>query len=211
MCGDYGLPYELFRCNLCYFRSQHSYCSNLYPKAQSYRLCNWCLNKDEGNSEGTHNNSSSSLSNKYMINNGDDHHQQKYISINSNEKINNSNITSEVNNNQVSLKIQIRSSSSSDQLHNNNNNNNFNNKPIKKQRCLDRLSSSSPRSKKIIISHTADEESLRRTKSEEISNTPTATTPKQKGLVLICDSKIRANGGVPKAWSRKKLIVASNG
>ncbi|GMH17385.1 hypothetical protein Nepgr_019226 [Nepenthes gracilis] len=43
MCGDYGLSYELFSCEVCQFRSQHRYCSNLYPKAGSYRVCNWCL------------------------------------------------------------------------------------------------------------------------------------------------------------------------
>ncbi|KAF8377343.1 hypothetical protein HHK36_030720 [Tetracentron sinense] len=43
MCGDYGLPFELFRCKVCHFRSQHRYCSNLYPKAESCRVCNWCL------------------------------------------------------------------------------------------------------------------------------------------------------------------------
>ncbi|KAM7516885.1 hypothetical protein LguiA_006468 [Lonicera macranthoides] len=43
MCGDYGLPHELFRCKVCQFRSQHRYCSNEYPKAESYRVCNWCL------------------------------------------------------------------------------------------------------------------------------------------------------------------------
>ncbi|KAK4789374.1 hypothetical protein SAY86_020693 [Trapa natans] len=43
MCGDYGLSDELFQCDVCSFRSQHRYCSNLYPKAESYRVCNWCL------------------------------------------------------------------------------------------------------------------------------------------------------------------------
>ncbi|KNA20927.1 hypothetical protein SOVF_047920 [Spinacia oleracea] len=50
MCGDHGLSYELFRCKVCHFRSQHRYCSNLYPKAESYRVCNWCLiQKDNDN------------------------------------------------------------------------------------------------------------------------------------------------------------------
>ncbi|PSS31599.1 Ferredoxin/ferredoxin--NADP reductase [Actinidia chinensis var. chinensis] len=43
MCGDYGLSYELFKCKICQIRSQHRYCSNQYPKAESYRICNWCL------------------------------------------------------------------------------------------------------------------------------------------------------------------------
>ncbi|XP_021314197.1 uncharacterized protein LOC8072611 isoform X2 [Sorghum bicolor] len=41
MCGDHGLPHELFRCNLCRLRTQHS---DLYPRvAGPYRSCNWCL------------------------------------------------------------------------------------------------------------------------------------------------------------------------
>ncbi|KAF8023352.1 hypothetical protein BT93_F0757 [Corymbia citriodora subsp. variegata] len=46
MCGDHGLTDELFQCRICHFRSQHRYCSNLYPKAESYRVCNWCLGPD---------------------------------------------------------------------------------------------------------------------------------------------------------------------
>ncbi|KAL6634122.1 hypothetical protein ACP70R_026793 [Stipagrostis hirtigluma subsp. patula] len=47
MCGDHGLPAELFRCGLCRLRLQHRYCSELYPRAATYRSCNWCL-RDEG-------------------------------------------------------------------------------------------------------------------------------------------------------------------
>ncbi|GMI89635.1 hypothetical protein like AT3G60520 [Hibiscus trionum] len=47
MCGDSGITRELFRCKLCHFRSQHRYCSNLYPKSESYKVCNWCLNQKE--------------------------------------------------------------------------------------------------------------------------------------------------------------------
>jgi hypothetical protein len=43
MCGDHGLPQELFRCKSCRARLQHSYCSNLYPRDTAYRSCNWCL------------------------------------------------------------------------------------------------------------------------------------------------------------------------
>ncbi|KAF0890311.1 hypothetical protein E2562_002722 [Oryza meyeriana var. granulata] len=43
MCGDRGLPEELFRCRLCRVRLQHRYCSDLYPRATAYRRCNWCL------------------------------------------------------------------------------------------------------------------------------------------------------------------------
>ncbi|XP_020578899.1 uncharacterized protein LOC110023703 isoform X2 [Phalaenopsis equestris] len=46
MCGDQGLCSELFRCRVCLFRSQHRYCSNLYPKAHSYQACNWCLREE---------------------------------------------------------------------------------------------------------------------------------------------------------------------
>lgn len=54
MCGDHGLSHELFRCKVCHFRSQHRYCSNLYPKAESYRVCNWCLiQKDDHHNNHT--------------------------------------------------------------------------------------------------------------------------------------------------------------
>ncbi|KAJ1271251.1 hypothetical protein BS78_06G114800 [Paspalum vaginatum] len=43
MCGDHGLPGELFRCRGCRARLQHTYCSDLYPRAAAYRRCNWCL------------------------------------------------------------------------------------------------------------------------------------------------------------------------
>ncbi|KAK8931294.1 hypothetical protein KSP39_PZI016684 [Platanthera zijinensis] len=48
MCGDRGLPTELFRCKICLFRSQHKYCSDLYPKEETYKACNWCLREDKG-------------------------------------------------------------------------------------------------------------------------------------------------------------------
>lgn len=47
MCGDRGLSQELFRCKVCLTRSQHKYCSNLYPKLVSYGACNWCLKEEE--------------------------------------------------------------------------------------------------------------------------------------------------------------------
>ncbi|XP_008812965.1 uncharacterized protein LOC103723726 [Phoenix dactylifera] len=68
MCGDHGLPQELFRCKICLVRSQHKYCSDLYLKTETYRACNWCL-RDEGvkslpqeSSTQDHNNSTSSSS-----------------------------------------------------------------------------------------------------------------------------------------------------
>lgn len=75
MCGDYGLSYELFRCKLCQFRSQHRYCSNLYPKAESYRVCNWCLNqKDDPAGDKAQNSSNSSSSPKSNSTNEEHHH-----------------------------------------------------------------------------------------------------------------------------------------
>ncbi|KAJ9166502.1 hypothetical protein P3X46_021248 [Hevea brasiliensis] len=62
MCGDCGLSYELFQCQICQFRSQHRYCSNLYPKAESYQVCNWCLSHET--KEKSQNSSNSSSSNK---------------------------------------------------------------------------------------------------------------------------------------------------
>ncbi|XP_031116017.1 uncharacterized protein LOC116019814 [Ipomoea triloba] len=53
MCGDHGLSFELFRCKSCQVRSQHRYCSNLYPKAESYRLCNWCLSDKDNSSNSS--------------------------------------------------------------------------------------------------------------------------------------------------------------
>ncbi|CAN6278929.1 unnamed protein product [Urochloa humidicola] len=53
MCGDRGLPHELFRCNLCRLRLQHRYCSNLYPRVPGpYRSCNWCLIREDGGRGG---------------------------------------------------------------------------------------------------------------------------------------------------------------
>ncbi|KAL5210166.1 hypothetical protein ABZP36_005789 [Zizania latifolia] len=47
MCGDRGLLPELFRCAACAVRSQHTYCTERYPKAESYGTCNWCLRADQ--------------------------------------------------------------------------------------------------------------------------------------------------------------------
>ncbi|CAK9313029.1 unnamed protein product [Citrullus colocynthis] len=59
MCGDFGFSYELFHCKICQFRSQHRYCSNLYPKADCYRICNWCLSQKEESNPKSPNSSSS--------------------------------------------------------------------------------------------------------------------------------------------------------
>ncbi|WVZ55747.1 hypothetical protein U9M48_006371 [Paspalum notatum var. saurae] len=47
MCGDPGLLPELFRCSACSVRTQHTYCTERYPKLESYDTCNWC-NRAEG-------------------------------------------------------------------------------------------------------------------------------------------------------------------
>ncbi|GMJ02504.1 hypothetical protein HRI_003919600 [Hibiscus trionum] len=60
MCGDSGLTQELFQCKICHFRSQHRYCSDLYPKAEFYRVCNWCLNQKEDSKDQRSQNSSNS-------------------------------------------------------------------------------------------------------------------------------------------------------
>ncbi|KAG0533509.1 hypothetical protein BDA96_04G199100 [Sorghum bicolor] len=43
MCGDQGLPDELFQCAVCLQRLQHRYCSDQYPRMAAYSTCNWCL------------------------------------------------------------------------------------------------------------------------------------------------------------------------
>ncbi|KAJ3676944.1 hypothetical protein LUZ60_002668 [Juncus effusus] len=48
MCGDHGLEQELFQCKICFARSQHKYCSDLYPRKVIYRACNWCLREEGG-------------------------------------------------------------------------------------------------------------------------------------------------------------------
>ncbi|KAG7020268.1 hypothetical protein SDJN02_16951, partial [Cucurbita argyrosperma subsp. argyrosperma] len=51
MCGDFGFSDELFR-----------YCSNLYPKADCYTICNWCLTqKEESKAKSPNSSNSSSL------------------------------------------------------------------------------------------------------------------------------------------------------
>ncbi|VAH86930.1 unnamed protein product [Triticum turgidum subsp. durum] len=52
MCGDHGLLPELFRCAACSVRSQHTYCTDRYPKAEAYGTCNWCLRAGQGSGDG---------------------------------------------------------------------------------------------------------------------------------------------------------------
>ncbi|MCL7035729.1 hypothetical protein MKW94_028895 [Papaver nudicaule] len=176
MCGDYGLANQLFRCNLCVFRSQHRYCSNLYPKAETYELCNWCLRKDDGTT---------------MSSSGHHHEQQTSDKSSSSQPEKTIMIKQ---NKPVRLKIQLRRCNS--QILNNNNSSSSTNSPVKKQRCLERLSSSSSltpsaasgagrkntNNKMMIISNATEEsESLiRRTKSEDISKSaPSSPVVKQ--------------------------------
>ncbi|XP_041021889.1 uncharacterized protein LOC121263146 [Juglans microcarpa x Juglans regia] len=146
MCGDYGFSHDLFQCKVCEFRSQHRYCSNLYPKAdESYRICNWCLSQKQDPKEKSQNSSNSSSSNK---NQGED------------EGKNN-----KENGNVDSLAI-LKGQRSTSQLKLNG--------PIKKQRSPG--GPPSPSARKRIITNPRMEEKLRRRKSEELSNSIGVTT-----------------------------------
>ncbi|KAL5569140.1 hypothetical protein UlMin_025715 [Ulmus minor] len=81
MCGDYGFSNQLFQCKVCQFRSQHRYCSNLYPNiADSYRVCNWCQSQKDEKSQ----NSSYSSSSNRNESGQDDHEATKNKKKNSN-------------------------------------------------------------------------------------------------------------------------------
>ncbi|KAJ7965781.1 Zinc ion-binding protein [Quillaja saponaria] len=148
MCGDCGFSHELFQCKVCQFRSQHRYCSNRYPKAESYRICNWCLSQKEETKEKSLN-SSSSHRNRGS---GDDESK--------NRKIKNENLA-EIHGGKKGqrgidgLGVQF-------------------NKPIKKQRSGPTPTSPSVlgSARKRIVTNSSIEDNLRRTKSEEISNRP---------------------------------------
>ncbi|CAL5189477.1 unnamed protein product [Lathyrus oleraceus] len=60
MCGDLGFSDQLFLCKICQFRSQHRYCSNLYPRTDFSGTCNWCLSQEDSPNSS---NSSSSYKN----------------------------------------------------------------------------------------------------------------------------------------------------
>nr|XP_009602565.1 uncharacterized protein LOC104097666 [Nicotiana tomentosiformis] len=144
MCGDYGLSSELFKCKICQFRSQHRYCSNLYPKAESYRICNWCLSPKEVSGDKTQNssNSSSSCRNTSDVQDGPIKFKKKLIR---NENID---IGPNPKGKKDSLmKLQL-----------------IKKNPIKIQKSMERSPSMAAR-KRVTI-----EEKIRRTKSEEISN-----------------------------------------
>lgn len=147
MCGDHGLSYELFRCKVCHFRSQHRYCSNLYPKAESYRVCNWCLIQKDNDQQDTLTSTTTTTSNNSNSPSSQDHpHQTKTTTA------------KKFSNNMGGPKSGIGAKSLQPTS------------PIKKpNKILDQGRSPSGR-KRIINGSTRDEEKLRRTKSEEISN-----------------------------------------
>ncbi|KAL5558542.1 hypothetical protein UlMin_034753 [Ulmus minor] len=155
MCGDYGFSYQLFQCKVCQFRSQHRYCSNLYPNiADSYRVCNWCLSQKDDTKEKSQNSSNSSSSNRNESGQ-DDRETTK------NKKKNSNMLGSDTRQGSVVLRRQGGSL----------------NLQIKKQRSGEVLPPSpvpspapSPATRKRIITNGAKEERLRRTRSEEISN-----------------------------------------
>lgn len=149
MCGDYGFSYELFQCKVCQFRSQHRYCSNLYPKAESYKICNWCLSKKDDTKEKSQNSSNSSSSNKNQTDQ-DDHSNNKNIKRNGYSTIDN---LANLKGQRGTLLLKL-------------------NDPIKKQRSPEDLPSPSPSpsGRRRLITKARMEEKLRRTKSEEITN-----------------------------------------
>ncbi|KAJ3680595.1 hypothetical protein LUZ60_016873 [Juncus effusus] len=51
MCGDIGFQDKLFQCNRCYFRFQHSYCTNYYndKTPETANVCDWCLTEERNN------------------------------------------------------------------------------------------------------------------------------------------------------------------
>lgn len=147
-------PFNWLRFNSFIFR----YCSNLYPKAESYQVCNWCLSqRDE--KEKSQNSSNSSSSNKI---NGREEDDSKNVK---NTKKNHD--SSNTNNNRVLLMKSQRSINLKLQQPNN--------KPIEKQRSPERLPpppTPTPRTRKRIITNGALEEKnlIKRKKSEEMAN-----------------------------------------
>ncbi|KAF5207445.1 hypothetical protein FRX31_002966 [Thalictrum thalictroides] len=165
MCGDYGLSLELFRCRTCLSRFQHRYCSNLYPKAETYRVCNWCLNKEGTKLEGNklqRTRSFASLSFPYRSNNniikGEEQEEEKKKRINRNDG-NHSSSSSIISSKKVRRGgTSSSSTSSNDQLH-----------AVKKSSIKKQSAHSSDQSigkKKMVF---RSQGSLRRTKSEVFS------------------------------------------
>ncbi|KAK9087497.1 hypothetical protein Syun_029891 [Stephania yunnanensis] len=90
MCGDHGLQHELLQCRLCRFRSQHRYFSNLYPKAESHQICNWCLKKESASS--TTSEEEEMIDNSYLISSSSHNNNCKLDKENNNNNNNNNDI-----------------------------------------------------------------------------------------------------------------------
>lgn len=137
---------------MCVIRCR--YCSNLYPNAESYRICNWCLSQKEDTKEKSQNSSNSSSSCK------NDAAEDNESPSNAKKKSWKQQQQGGLRSLGVSMHLQL-------------------NGPIKKQRSIDipPPSPSSPSlsppvpTRKRIITNGAKEEKLRRTRSEDISNT----------------------------------------
>ncbi|KAK7301130.1 hypothetical protein RJT34_11991 [Clitoria ternatea] len=162
MCGDLGFSDQLFQCKVCQFRSQHRYCSNLYPKPDSLRTCNWCLSQREESKEKSPNSSNSSSSYK----NNDDESKNKKIMKNSCSNIGGGNKKG-VKGSVLHLQLQ---------------------KSIKKPKSPESPSASTSPTKsssvlvstrKRIVTNGALEERLRRTRSENIIANTSAAANKQ--------------------------------
>ncbi|KAI9097937.1 hypothetical protein K1719_025708 [Acacia pycnantha] len=149
MCGDCGFSEELFQCKVCQFRSQHRYCSNLYPKVDANGTCNWCLVLKDDVKEKSLNSSNSSSSFK---NNGSVGHESK------NKRFKDSNVNSpKIGGNKGEVPAK--------------------NKGIQKRRSPEGTSPPLPppsvvvSTRKKIVTNGGLEKRLRRTMSEDISNT----------------------------------------
>lgn len=141
----------------------YRYCSNLYPNAESYRICNWCLTQKEETKEKSQNSSNSSSSCKKDQDHLHHNHDTKINKIKKNSPKASHDHHPYGSGLRGSMKLQPSG-------------------PIKKQRSLDYhhnqvlLSPSSPKSpslarKRIITNGEKEEaEKIRRTRSEEVSN-----------------------------------------
>ena len=160
MCGDSGLTHELFQCKVCQFRSQHRYCSNLYPQPESYKVCNWCLSQKEDSKEKSQNSCNSSASCK--DNSEDDsknnikkksHNFSKPGSVSPGLKGG-----QQRNTNNLKLQVAIKKPKSPEVR-----------SPSTTTTTMTTMTTTTTRRKRI-ITNARLEEKLRRTKSEEISN-----------------------------------------
>ncbi|PON70511.1 hypothetical protein TorRG33x02_256670 [Trema orientale] len=198
MCGDYGFSYELFQCKVCQFRSQHRYCSNMYPNIpESYRTCNWCLcltsNKDQDKPQNSSNSSSSGRNDVVQQDDKTTSSKIKIKTTNKSNLINNNNNNDPTNNpSQVGVGVGAlilrRQINGLQQL-----GRTASGGPIKKQRSVEIVlpsptakssppppPSQSPSAaaaiRKRVLTNGAKEERLKRTRSEEISKNGTAAT-----------------------------------